>query len=145
MEMWLTNWFPGMVITEAFQSTPQFAWVQVSLSGNLGLEQALPDQWGDFLVNLQFLDVSNTGLRAPLGAAALLPSFLAFSTEQFVEVVGSNMRCPVVVGGATPLTVSMDVEYYGMAACVCDEGYFGVNGTCVKVCVCVGGGGTSKW
>ncbi len=67
-------------------------------------------QYGAFLVNLRFLDVSGCPLlHVSPSSAQLLPSFLAFSATQFVDVPAAHMACPAVVGRTTLITVSMDI------------------------------------
>jgi Leucine-rich repeat (LRR) protein len=119
------------------QSTLPMQWVSLDLSNNIGLVGPLPDQWSGFVSALQHLDVTGTGLRAGLDDS-LLPSFLHVSSDesQLVAVPERNIQCPAITAsGGVP--VSIDPAYYHYSLCQCVASYYGVNGTCVKVCGCI--------
>jgi hypothetical protein len=70
----------------------------------------------------------------------VLPTLLAFG-PQFYSVPALHISCPAVVPALGHGIAELDIAYYGMMACVCDEGYYGFNGTCVLCpasCVCSG-------
>ncbi len=75
-----------------------------------------------------------------LFARRVLPALLTFG-PQYYAVPSLHLSCPNVVPAQGFGLAELDIEYYGMTACVCDEGYYGFNGSCVlcpATCVCRG-------